>query len=47
MSVPRTEVLVVGGGVIGTAIADALAGAGVGTLLLERDELASGASGGG
>ncbi len=36
----------VGGGVIGVAIADALARRGLGTLLLERDALASGASGG-
>jgi glycine oxidase len=46
MSVPRIEVLVVGGGVIGVAIADELARRGIGTLLLERDELAAGASGG-
>lgn len=46
MSVPRVEVLVVGGGVIGVAIADELARRGIGTLLLERDTLAAGASGG-
>ncbi|WP_040812744.1 NAD(P)/FAD-dependent oxidoreductase [Nocardia concava] len=41
----RTEVLVIGGGVIGTSIAAQLAEAGVGTVLLDRGELGSGASG--
>ncbi|MFE3191854.1 NAD(P)/FAD-dependent oxidoreductase [Nocardia sp. NPDC059240] len=43
--VERTEVLVIGGGVIGTSIAAHLAEAGVGTVLLERGDLGSGASG--
>ncbi|QEU90962.1 NAD(P)/FAD-dependent oxidoreductase [Streptomyces kanamyceticus] len=41
----RTDALVIGGGVIGTSIACQLAEAGVGTVLLERGELGSGASG--
>ncbi|MEV6947467.1 FAD-dependent oxidoreductase [Streptomyces sp. NPDC051172] len=41
----RTEALVIGGGVIGTSIACHLAEAGVGTVLLERATLGSGASG--
>ncbi|MFH8585156.1 NAD(P)/FAD-dependent oxidoreductase [Streptomyces celluloflavus] len=41
----RTEALVIGGGVIGTSIACHLAEAGVGTVLLERGTLGSGASG--
>ncbi|WP_419992660.1 NAD(P)/FAD-dependent oxidoreductase [Streptomyces boninensis] len=40
-----SEVVVIGGGVIGTSIACHLAEAGVGTVLLERDELGSGSSG--
>lgn len=40
-----TDVVVVGGGVIGAACAYELARAGAGVVLLERDELASGASG--
>ncbi|MVU82988.1 FAD-dependent oxidoreductase [Nocardia sp. ET3-3] len=41
----HTEVLVIGGGVIGTSIACRLAEAGVGTLLLDRGALGSGSSG--
>jgi sarcosine oxidase, subunit beta len=41
----RTEVLVIGGGVIGTSIASQLAEAGVSTVLLERGALGSGSSG--
>ncbi|MFI1913646.1 NAD(P)/FAD-dependent oxidoreductase [Nocardia sp. NPDC020380] len=41
----RTDVLVIGGGVIGTSIAARLAEAGVGTVLLERGALGSGSSG--
>ncbi|MFE0105481.1 NAD(P)/FAD-dependent oxidoreductase [Streptomyces sp. NPDC059009] len=41
----RTDALVIGGGVIGTAIACELAEAGVGTVLLERGTLGSGSSG--
>lgn len=40
----RAQVVVIGGGMIGLSIAFHLAEAGVGTLLLERGELASGAS---
>jgi D-hydroxyproline dehydrogenase subunit beta len=39
------QVVVVGGGVIGAACADALAGAGASVILLEREVLAAGASG--
>ncbi|MET8570087.1 FAD-dependent oxidoreductase [Streptomyces sp. NPDC004783] len=41
----RTDVLVIGGGVIGTSAACQLAEAGVGTVLLERGALGSGSSG--
>ncbi|MEV6278624.1 FAD-binding oxidoreductase [Nocardia sp. NPDC051832] len=41
----RTDVLVIGGGVIGTSIACQLAEAGVDTVLLERGALGSGSSG--
>jgi sarcosine oxidase subunit beta len=41
---PRAEVVVVGGGVIGTSVAFHLAEAGVDVCLLERDELASGST---
>ncbi|MEC3917015.1 NAD(P)/FAD-dependent oxidoreductase [Nocardia sp. CDC160] len=44
-TVERTEVLVIGGGVIGTSIACQLAEAGVGVVLLERGDLGSGSSG--
>ncbi|NUP03640.1 MAG: FAD-binding oxidoreductase [Nonomuraea sp.] len=45
MSVPdRAEVVVIGGGVIGLSIAAHLAEAGIDTVVLERDDLASGAS---
>src|SRR2546425_11979306 len=46
MSVPRTEVLVVGGGVIGVAVADAVAARGVPVVLLERAQIGAAASGG-
>ncbi len=46
MSVPRTEVLVVGGGVIGVAVADAVAARGIPVVLLERAQIGSAASGG-
>src|ERR671933_163509 len=42
---PSPDVVIVGGGVIGCAIAYHLSLAGVGVLLLERDRLAAGASG--
>ena len=42
----KADVVAIGGGVIGAAIAYNLARAGVDTVLLERGELASGASGG-
>lgn len=42
---PHAEVVIVGGGVIGSSVAFHLAEAGVGVLLLERDALASGSSG--
>ncbi|WJY42424.1 FAD-dependent oxidoreductase [Streptomyces sp. P9-2B-2] len=41
----RTDVVVIGGGVIGNSIACQLAEAGVGTVLLERGALGSGSSG--
>jgi len=41
---PRAEVVVVGGGIIGTSIAFHLAEAGLGVCLLERDQLASGST---
>ncbi|QUN20598.1 FAD-dependent oxidoreductase [Nocardia seriolae] len=41
----RAEVLVIGGGVIGTSIACQLAEAGVGVVLLDRGALGSGSSG--
>lgn len=41
----RTDVVVIGGGVIGTSIACRLAESGVGTVLLERGALGSGSSG--
>ncbi|MDT7694456.1 MAG: hypothetical protein QOI75_3823, partial [Pseudonocardiales bacterium] len=40
----RAEVVVIGGGVVGTSAAFHLAEAGVDVLLLERDELASGST---
>ncbi len=46
MSVPRTEVLVVGGGVIGVAVADAVAFRGIPVVVLERAQVASAASAG-
>lgn len=46
MSVPRTDVLVVGGGVVGLAVADAVAGRGIPVVLLERDRVAHQASAG-
>ena len=42
---PRTDVVVIGGGIIGAACADALAASGAAVVLLERDVLAAGASG--
>lgn len=42
---PSPDVIVVGGGVVGTSAAAFLAGAGARVLLIERDGLASGASG--
>lgn len=41
----RTDAVVVGGGVVGTAVAHQLAAAGVRTVLVEAHEIASGASG--
>ncbi|MGW7524741.1 NAD(P)/FAD-dependent oxidoreductase [Streptomyces sp. NPDC054783] len=41
---PRADVVVIGGGVVGTSVACHLAEAGVGTVLLERGALGSGAS---
>lgn len=41
-----TDVVIVGGGVYGSAVAYELSCAGLGVVLLERDEIASGASGG-
>jgi glycine oxidase len=46
VSVPRTEVLIVGGGLIGVAIADAIAGRGRPVVVLERAQVASAASAG-
>ena len=46
MSVPRTDVIVVGGGVIGCAIADAIAARGIKTVLLESHRVAHAASAG-
>src|SRR3989442_5547772 len=46
MSVPRAEVLVVGGGVIGVGVADAVAAGGVPVVLLERAQIGAAASGG-
>lgn len=46
MSVPRTEVLVIGGGVIGVAVADAVAGRGIPVVVLERARVGAEASGG-
>jgi len=43
--VPSPDVIVVGGGIVGTSAAAFLAGAGARVLLVERDGLASGASG--
>ena len=42
---PGTDAVVVGGGIIGAACAYELASAGASVTLLERDELAAGASG--
>ncbi len=42
---PAVDVAIVGGGIVGTAAAACLAGAGARVLLIERDGLASGASG--
>lgn len=41
----RADVVIIGGGIIGAACADALAASGVSVVLLERDVLAAGASG--
>jgi glycine oxidase len=46
VSVPRTDVLVVGAGVIGVAIADAVAARGIAVVVLERAQVASAASAG-
>jgi glycine oxidase len=46
VSVPRTEVLVVGGGAIGVAVADAVAARGIPVVVLERAAIGSAASGG-
>jgi glycine/D-amino acid oxidase-like deaminating enzyme len=45
MSSPFPDAVVIGGGIVGTSAAAFLAGAGARVLLLERDGLASGASG--
>ncbi|HEU0243027.1 MAG TPA: FAD-dependent oxidoreductase [Candidatus Limnocylindrales bacterium] len=45
MTAPAPDVAIIGGGIVGTAIAAELAGRGVSTTLYERDELAAGASG--
>jgi glycine/D-amino acid oxidase-like deaminating enzyme len=42
---PWPDVVVIGGGIVGTSAAAFLAGAGARVLLVERDGLASGASG--
>ena len=42
---PGADVVVIGGGIIGAACADALAASGAAVVLLERDVLAAGASG--
>jgi glycine/D-amino acid oxidase-like deaminating enzyme len=42
---PGTDVVVIGGGIIGAACADGLAASGAAVVLLERDVLAAGASG--
>ena len=44
-SLPAADVVVVGGGIVGTAAAAFLAGAGARVVLIERKGLASGASG--
>ena len=46
MSVPRTDVLVIGGGIIGAAVADAVAAGGTPVVLLERAQVGSAASSG-
>lgn len=43
---PREDVLIIGGGVIGACAAYYLSGRGVNVVLIERDEVASGCSGG-
>lgn len=45
MSTPPSDVVVIGGGIVGTSAAAFLAGAGVRVTLVEREGLASGASG--
>ena len=44
-AVTMTRVIVIGGGIIGCCIADALAPAGIDVEVLERDQLAAGSSG--
>lgn len=46
MSVPRTEVLVIGAGVVGAAVADAIAARGMPVVVLERAQVGSAASSG-